>query len=47
MRSRGLWLPDGRKSEANVIKSRNADVEAVAVSAVEGKCMAAICSSSR
>jgi hypothetical protein len=30
-------LPDGRKSEANVIKSRNADVEAVAVSAVEGK----------
>src|SRR5215831_5152833 len=37
MRSRGFWLPDGRKSEANVIKSRNADVEAVAVSAVEGK----------
>jgi len=30
-------LPDGRKSEANVIKSRNADVEAVAVSTVEGK----------
>jgi mannose-6-phosphate isomerase-like protein (cupin superfamily) len=37
MRSRGLWLPDGRKSEANVIKSRNADVEAVPVSAVEGE----------
>jgi len=32
-----LGLPDGRKSEANVIKSRNADVEVVAVSAVEGK----------
>ena len=37
MRSRGFWLPDRRKSEADVIKSRNADVEAVAVSAVEGK----------
>ena len=37
MRSRGFWLPDGKKSEANVIKSRNADVEAMAVSAVEGK----------
>ena len=30
-------LIDGRKSEVNVIKSRNADVEAMAVSAVEGK----------
>jgi quercetin dioxygenase-like cupin family protein len=39
MRSRVLWLHDRRKSEVNVIKSRNADVEAVAVSAVEGKPM--------
>jgi unsaturated pyranuronate lyase len=32
-----LWRPFAGKSEANLIKSRNADVEAVAVSAVEGK----------
>src|SRR3974390_289881 len=30
-------LPHRRKSEANVIKSKNADVEAVAVGAIEGK----------
>jgi quercetin dioxygenase-like cupin family protein len=30
-------LAEGRKSEVNVIKSRNADVDAVVVSAVEGE----------
>src|SRR5215831_14093193 len=35
----GLWLPDGRNSEANVIKSRNADVKGVAVKSVEGKAL--------